>query len=404
VTVVQQRGDGTATPDVEGLRRTVSHVVAFSTLSAVWAGAPRAQIAESLAQVLREALDADVVAVALRAMLGAPPCGGTCVRGSDTRPLGDSIQTELASRLGDPAPASQLPQLPERFGPMVVAPIGILAEHGAIAVACSDRDFPSDTDRLLLNVAANQATLALLTDYAREALAEAQRANLAKDQFLATLSHELRTPLNAVMGWLSMLRRPEVMTPAGVPKAWMAIDRNIKGLAELIEDLLDVSRIATGKLRLAETHVDLNETARDAVRAMEPLFGDKGVSLRVELSPGRCEVRGDVGRIRQVVSNLLSNAVRFTASGGLVSVAVTCDDQTATLTVSDTGIGIHPDFLPHVFERFRQEKSESTSGLGLGLAIVKNLVELHGGTVTAASDGIGRGSQFRLTLPRTARR
>ena len=220
--------------------------------------------------------------------------------------------------------------------------------------------------------------------------AEAQRANMAKDHFLATLSHELRTPLNAIVGWLSMLRRPEVMSAAGLPKAWAAIDRNTEALTGLIEDLLDVSRIATGKIRLAEADVDVNEVVRDSVRTIEPKFEEKQVGLSVDLcaravprsrrrgspSPGRGEPaveRGEIHRGRRAASESLSRAT----------------DGSAVLVVSDNGIGIHPDFLPHVFEPFRQGESNATTGLGLGLAIVKNLVELHGGTVTAESAGVG---------------
>jgi signal transduction histidine kinase len=270
--------------------------------------------------------------------------------------------------------------------------------HGGLFLGHKDVGvFLERHERLAVGVAA-WAALAMDNSYL---YAEAQRANQAKDQFLATLSHELRTPLNAIVGWLSMLRRPEVMTPAGTPKAWAAIDRNTKGLAELIEDLLDVSRIATGKIRLVETEVDLNEVARDSVRAIEPQFVEKDVSLSLTVYPHPCIVRGDVGRLRQVAGNLLSNAVKFTSKGGQVGITVTCDDIVATMAVSDSGIGIHPDFLPHVFERFRQGNAESSTGLGLGLAIVRSLVELHGGTVLAASDGIGRGSRFTVTLPRT---
>jgi signal transduction histidine kinase len=289
----------------------------------------------------------------------------------------------------------------------VVTPIGIWAEHGVIAAASNRADFPSDIHRLLLNVAANQATVALLTESARALAvdngylyAEAQRANLAKDQFLATLSHELRTPLNAIMGWLSMLRRPEVMTPGATPKAWAAVDRNVNALAALIEDLLDVSRIATGKFHLIESEVDLNDIARDSARSVEPLFVEKGVMLSVDFSPRPCTLRGDGGRLRQVARNLLSNAVKFTPAGGQVDISVKCEDAAAILVVADTGIGIDPEFLPHVFERFRQGNAESRTGLGLGLAIVKDLVELHGGTVSATSAGTGRGSQFTATLPR----
>jgi signal transduction histidine kinase len=203
------------------------------------------------------------------------------------------------------------------------------------------------------------------------------------------------------MGWLSMLRRPEVMTSEGIPKGWTAVDRNINALAALIEDLLDVSRIATGKFHLVESNVDLNDVARDSVRTVEPLFVEKGVLLSVDFSPQPCTLRGDGGRLRQVAGNLLSNAVKFTPSGGQVEIRVRCQDAEAILVVADTGIGIHPDFLPHVFERFRQGNAESKTGLGLGLAIVKDLVELHRGTVIASSDGVGRGAQFTATLPRT---
>ena len=230
--------------------------------------------------------------------------------------------------------------------------------------------------------------------------AEAQRANMAKDQFLATLSHELRTPLNAIIGWLSMLRRPEVMSTTGVPKAWASIDRNTEALMGLIEDLLDVSRIATGKIRLAQAEVDVNEVVRDGVRTLELTFEKKHVGLSLDLCPEPCHVRGDAARLRQVVVNLLSNAVKFTASGGHVRVALTSTEKAAVLAISDNGIGIHPDFLPDMFQPFRQAEANTTTGLGLGLGIVKNLVELHGGTVAAESDGVGRGSRFTVTLPR----
>jgi signal transduction histidine kinase len=188
----------------------------------------------------------------------------------------------------------------------------------------------------------------------------------------------------------------------GIPKAWAAIDRNTTALNELIEDLLDVSRIATGKIRLGDVYMDLKEVVRDSVRAVEPKFLEKDVSLVVDLHPEPCGVRGDPARLRQVTSNLLSNAVKFTGAGGRVHVAVTCEDRAVLLVVTDTGIGIHPDFLPHVFEQFRQAEADATTGLGLGLAIVKNLVEQHGGSVAAVSDGIGRGARFTVRLPRAA--
>ena len=559
-------------PDRETLQRCLSDVVALSTLSAVWAGATRPKITESLAQVLHETLGAEVVYVGLREAAGATSCDSACQSSTVADDVCDEIRRALAPWLSQPGPVYALPELAAGPIPHVVTPIGISAEHGVI-VAMSHRDhFPSTTDRLLLNVAANQATLALLTNTARDEqriadilqrigtsvaaeldaekvvqtvtneataltgadfgaffynvvdeagesymlytlagapreafsqfpmprntaifgptfsgagvvrlsdvtadprfgrnapyhgmpaghlpvrsylavpvlsrtgkvhgglflghkdvgvfterherlavgvaawaalamdngylYAEAQRANAAKDQFLATLSHELRTPLNAIVGWLSMVRDPQVVASANAPKAWAAIDRNAGALTGLIEDLLDVSRIATGKLHLADMEVDLTDVVRDSVRSVEPAFEEKHVALSVDVQPKPCRVRGDDARLRQVVVNLLSNAVKFTASGGQVDVRLSCDNASIVLAVSDTGIGIHSSFLPHVFERFRQGHVDSTTGLGLGLAIVKNLVELHGGTVAATSDGVGRGAQFTVTLPRIAR-
>lgn len=563
--------ESTTNVDIATLRRCISDVVALSTLSAVWTGVSRPKIADSLAKVLYDTLGADVVYVGLRACAGAAECDGTCHERANDHDTCGAIRAGLADWLSQPGPAPHVPDLVLK-GAVHVTPIGIGAEHGVIVIASSAADFPSATHRLLLNVAANQATLAMLTNAAseeqriadilqrigtsvaaeldpekvvqtvtneataltgadfgaffynvvndsgesymlytlagapREAFskfpmprntaifeptfagagvvrlkdvtadlrfghnppyhgmpaghlpvrsylavpvrsrtgkvhgglflghkdvgvfterherlavgvaawaalamdngylyAEAQRANAAKDQFLATLSHEIRTPLNAIVGWLSMVRHPEVLSPTGMPKAWAAIDRNAEALTGLIEDLLDVSRIATGKLHLAQVDVDINEVVHDSVRSIEPAFEEKQVSLSVALQPERCNVRGDAARLRQVAVNLLSNAMKFTASGGHVEVRVTCDEAAVVVVVSDTGIGIHPSFLPHVFERFRQGNADSTTGLGLGLAIVKNLVELHGGSVAATSEGVGRGAQFTVTLPRSTR-
>jgi signal transduction histidine kinase len=541
------KGTGSDAPDagvaVADVRRLASDVVAMSTLSAVWAGSSRPQIAASLAEVIHQTLNADVVCVTLHGTAGASECRRFWPA--------DAVDADLET----PNP--------------LVTPIGIAAEHGAIVTVSRQVTFPSDLHRLILNVAANQATVALLAGTAREEqrisetlqrvgtsvvaeldpekvvqtvtdeataltgadfgaffynvvdasgesymlytlagapleafsrfpmprntaifgptfagtevvrladvtadprfgrsapyygmppghlpvrsylavpvlsrtgkvhgglffghkdvgvfterherlarglaawaalamdngylYAEAQRANMAKDDFLATLSHELRTPMNAIVGWLSMLRRPEVMSAAGIPKAWAAIDRNTEALTGLIEDLLDVSRIASGKIRLAATDADMHDIVRDSVRTMEPKFREKQVTMSLDARERPCTVRGDVARLRQVVVNLLSNAVKFTSSAGHVEVRLGREENSVVLSVADNGIGIHPDFLPHVFERFRQSSADTTMGLGLGLAIVQNLVELHGGSVVAASDGLGRGSRFTVTLPR----
>ena len=301
-------------------------------------------------------------------------------------------------RFGHNAPYNGMPpgHLPVRsyLAVPVVSRTGKV--HGSLFLGHPDAGvFTERHERLAVGLAA-WAALAMDNGLL---YAEAQRANMAKDHFLATLSHELRTPLNAIVGWLSMLRRPEVMSAGGLPKAWAAIDRNTEALTGLIEDLLDLSRIATGKIRLAEGDVDISQVVRDSVRTIELKFEEKQVGLSVDLCPDPCVVRGDAARLRQVVVNLLSNAVKFTATGGDVRVAVTCTGTSAIVLVTDTGIGIHPDFLPHVFQPFRQGESNATTGLGLGLGIVKNLVELHGGSVEAESAGVGCGSRFTVTLP-----
>jgi signal transduction histidine kinase len=568
VTAVTGSDTADARSEIEALRRCISDVVALSTLSAMWAGATRATIATGLAQVLYDTLEADVVCVGLRAGTSSVACQGVWPSTAREHTLRDEICAAITEWCNWPDADATTIDVPPTTNPSVVTPIGIGGEHGVIVTVASRQRFPTDIHRLLLNLAANQATVAVLaakardeeriadtlqrvgsavaaefdlekvvqtvTDEAtsqtganfgaffynvvnpagesymlytlagasREAFArfpmprkttifgptfdgsavvrlpdvtadprfghnppyhgmppghlpvrsylavpviartgkvhgglflghrevgifterherlaiglaawaalamdngflyaEAQRANMAKDHFLATLSHELRTPLNAMVGWLSMLRRPEVISAAGVPKAWAAIDRNTEALTGLIEDLLDLSRIATGKIRLAEAEVELNDVVRESVRTIELKFEEKQIALSVGLCSQPCPIRGDAARLRQVVVNLLSNAVKFTAAGGRVCVGVSRTESSAAVIVTDNGIGIHPDFLPHVFQPFRQGESHATTGLGLGLGIVKNLVELHGGHVTAESAGVGGGSRFTVTLP-----
>jgi signal transduction histidine kinase len=230
---------------------------------------------------------------------------------------------------------------------------------------------------------------------------EAQEANRAKDEFLATLSHELRTPLNAILGWTQILRskRLDEVTTA---RAFEAIERNAKSQAELIEDMLDVSRIITGRLRLELQPVRLSEAVEAALDSVRPTSEAKAVRLESKLEPDGGIISGDRQRLQQIVWNLLSNAVKFTAAGGLIRVTLEYSSSEARLTVSDTGKGISPAFLPYVFDRFRQAEtmvSRTASGLGLGLSIARHLVELHGGVIEASSEGEGRGATFTVTFP-----
>lgn len=235
----------------------------------------------------------------------------------------------------------------------------------------------------------------------RDARRHAEEADRLKDEFLATLSHELRTPLTSILGWASMIRNGEVEGPAAA-RAIETIERNARSQARLIDDLLDVSRIITGNLRLDLHPLNLAPIVGAALDALRPTADVKGIRLQTRFEPEECLVRGDPNRLRQVIWNLLSNAIKFTQRGGSVNIDLTCVAGTARLKVSDTGEGISAEFLPYVFDRFRQAEgsiSRKQGGLGLGLAVVRHLVELHGGTISAESEGIGRGSAFTVDLP-----
>ncbi|MBL8744654.1 MAG: response regulator [Myxococcales bacterium] len=233
------------------------------------------------------------------------------------------------------------------------------------------------------------------------ARAEAEKAARLKDEFLATVSHELRTPLNAVVGWAQILAT-DSLDPTKVRRAAEVIERNAKAQAQLVTDLLDVSQIISGKMHLDTSLVDVGATVTNAVESIQPTADAKRITLERKLPENRIVTRGDAGRLQQVVWNLLSNAIKFTPAGGRVCVEVEQRDAAIALRVADNGVGISPDFLPHVFDRFRQadgSTSRSHGGLGLGLAIVKQLAELHGGTAAVESDGKGRGATFIVTLP-----
>jgi signal transduction histidine kinase len=231
---------------------------------------------------------------------------------------------------------------------------------------------------------------------------ELEEANRAKDIFLATLSHELRTPLTPVLGWINLLRNGNLDSD-GVAQAIEAIERNARLQSRLIDDLLDVSRIATGKLRFDPKPTDLNSVVEAAVETVRSSAGVRRVELKVELSNKPLVVMGEPVRLQQIVWNLLSNAIKFTEAGGRVSVRTEAEGNEARVVVEDTGIGISPEFLPHVFDRFRQADGSPTrrhGGLGLGLAIVHALARMHNGQVRAESEGTGRGSRFTFALPR----
>src|SRR5216117_1575461 len=226
-------------------------------------------------------------------------------------------------------------------------------------------------------------------------------ANRAKDEFLATLSHELRTPLSSILGWVRLLRSG-TLDPAGARRGLEVIERNTRTLAQLIEDLLDVSRIITGKLRLEVRPINLASVIVAAMEAVQTAADAKGIRLEASLDPSMGPITADPDRLKQVVWNLLTNAIKFTTTSGRVDVRLEPADSLARITVSDTGKGIRSELLPFVFDRFRQGEtsvSRRHGGLGLGLAIVRHIIELHGGIVRAESPGDGRGATFTVELP-----
>lgn len=242
-----------------------------------------------------------------------------------------------------------------------------------------------------------------LLDAERKARAEAERTSRLKDEFLATLSHELRTPLNAILGWTQVLKEG-ARNPAELDQALEVIDRNTRLQAGLIEDLLDMSRIVSGKIRLNLRTINITEVVASAIESVRTLADTRRIKLESSLPADRVELTADRHRLQQIVLNLLSNALKFTPPDGRVSVAVDATPNDVRILVSDTGVGIERDFLPHVFERFRQADASTTrqhGGLGLGLSIVKQLVDLHGGSVRADSPGKRRGATFEVSLPRT---
>jgi signal transduction histidine kinase len=256
----------------------------------------------------------------------------------------------------------------------------------------------TEADLRFAETVADRAAVAIENAWAFE---EAREANRMKDEFLAMLSHELRTPLNAMLGYTRMMRTGAVPIDRR-DAALDVIERNGTMLAQILEDLLDVSRIVSGKLRLEMRPVQLGQVVNDAIGTVRPAADAKGIALECRVDEERLTFNGDRDRLQQVLWNLLNNAVKFTPTGGAVSVEAHAANGAVHIVVSDTGRGIPPALLPHVFERFTQGDTRlgrEQRGLGLGLSIARHIVEMHGGTISAHSEGEGRGAVFRVALP-----
>jgi PAS domain S-box-containing protein len=276
---------------------------------------------------------------------------------------------------------------------------------GGLFFGHTEPDMFAEGDERIIAGLASQAAIAIdnarLFDAVQKAREAAEIANSLKDEFLATVSHELRTPLNAVLGWTSLLRSTQ-MDEARRAKALETIERNARLQQKIVEDLLDVTRIVAGQLRLDKEAMPFRPVVEAAVESVRPMSTAKSITLTVDLGDDPAIILGDYARLQQVIWNLLSNAIKFTPDGGAVRVTLHVNESRVELAVADTGVGIAPAFLPHVFERFRQEDQRVTrahGGLGLGLAIVRHLTEMHGGQVAAVSAGEGKGATFIVRLP-----
>ncbi|MGE0444214.1 MAG: PAS domain S-box protein [Vicinamibacterales bacterium] len=294
----------------------------------------------------------------------------------------------------------------EGIASMLVIPLRMSGEASGTLVFYYRRrhdfsDVEVQTASALGSLAAAGIRTAELYEHERQAQEDARQANLIKDQFLATLSHELRTPLNAILGYTRMLLNGTI-PPERQQRGLEVISRNGTALAQIVEDVLDVSRIVTGKLGVKLAPLDLAPLVQHATETVLPMAADKAVHVSTVVPEAPVPIQGDANRLQQVVWNLVTNAVKFTPPDGTVTVALAASDQTARLTVTDTGAGIPSAFLTLIFEPFRQADTRPTrevGGLGLGLAITRRLVELHGGTISATSDGEGKGSCFEVLLP-----
>jgi signal transduction histidine kinase/ActR/RegA family two-component response regulator len=324
------------------------------------------------------------------------------------RGVAGSIAANRAPRVVEDLSAVEVvnPVLRRNARSLIGAPL--IVEGRLIGVIHADatqlRRF-TEEDVRLLQLAADRVALAIeqarLYEVERQARRQAEEANRMKDEFLALVSHELRSPLNSILGYAALLRYSG-FDAQKIKQAAEVIERSGKAQTQLIDDLLDTARIISGKLRLEVGPVDLVSVIEQAVQTVRPAADAKEISLETNLPSEIGQITGDPARLQQVVWNLLSNAVKFTPQGGRVEARLERVDPHIRITVSDTGKGINPDFLPYVFDRFQQADASSArryGGLGLGLALVKYLVELHGGTVEAASAGEGRGATFKVTLP-----
>ncbi len=320
------------------------------------------------------------------------------VQSGDGQPLMDQMRARAA--LLDQQKGREVLQVLEKTG-RARQRLGLVTTASAAILAVALVALYFFTRKNLRELEAAREATGRLLAAERAAHSEAAQANRLKDEFLALVSHELRSPLNAMLGWTSLLKEG-AQDEKELREGLETIDRNARAQARLVDDLLDVSRIIAGKVRLVITEVNLRAITASVIESLRPAAVARGVKVQLHATSEPAEVLGDADRLQQVVWNLLSNAIKFTPRGGQVTLSLEHCDSRVALEVTDTGPGIAPDFLPHVFQRFRQGDASTTrvhGGLGLGLAITRHLVELHGGRISARSEGEGMGATFRVEIP-----
>ncbi|HYD49070.1 MAG TPA: HAMP domain-containing sensor histidine kinase [Terriglobales bacterium] len=409
---MQVPGDDAATAN-----RCLRDVVALSTLPAIWLGAEMPRVAESLAAALFTTVSPDLVFVALR----DPDTGREItVAQTDRYHTDEKLAAELARPLFAWAAAHDAEELAAlACGPgmmhFAVRSLGYEAELGIIAAGYRDPESRTQFQSTLLGVGAAQAAsqvrncmlLRALRDAAAEnarLVADLRAEDQRKNEFLATLAHELRNPLAPIRNGVEVLKRAG-SDPQTMQQVVAMMDRQVTQMVRLVDDLLDVSRISRGKIELRRECIDIAAAVRSAIESNRPLLDKYGSELIVTLPPRSLWVDGDLVRLAQVLANLLNNATKYTPAGGTIRLTVAGEGAEAVVRVCDNGIGIAAEMLPRIFELFTQADDSierSQSGLGIGLTIVQRLVEMHGGSITAHSDGPGRGSEFVVRLPLAA--
>jgi signal transduction histidine kinase/ActR/RegA family two-component response regulator len=393
---------GTPLDETRNLRRCIRELAALSALSAAWGRTDPQGIAASLADVLlRSVTSAEFLYV--RALGPQDPACEVVhtARGEETadrtREIGRALQPLLRCTPG------AAPQISNPFGEgearLAVIPMGYDGDCGYVVAGSRQLDFPTQVDRLLLGVGANQATVALQHKRAEAVLQETDRR---KDEFLAILAHELRNPLAPLRNALHVMRLAGPNpNPATLDQTRGMMERQVQQMVHLIDDLLDISRITRGKVELRKERVELAAVIQDALEACRPLIEAGGHELTVSLPPEPVTLEADPTRLAQVFSNLLNNAAKYTPPGGSIRLTAERQGDEIAVKIRDTGIGIPADMLPRIFEMFTQvdrSLERSQGGLGIGLSLVRGLVELHGGSVEAHSEGPGRGSEFLVRL------